>query len=59
MEGAAVLDGIDKGAVSSGEWANSVGAGFGCKLVFHPPEGALHQVGWPERECWRDRKSVV
>lgn len=23
---------------------------FCCKLAFHSPEGALHQVGWPERE---------
>lgn len=51
MKGAGVLDGIDGGS-SSGGMGNFVSAGFGCKLMFHPPEGALQQVGWPERECW-------
>lgn len=41
-----------QGSVSLGEWTNFVSDVFGCKLGFHPPEGALHQVGWPERECW-------
>lgn len=51
MEGAGVLDSIGRGGCElRGNGQTLSVPFFCCKLAFRSPEGALHQVGWPERE---------